>query len=80
MVHELCTLSYLSIPSIMESSICGEEKEPPSLFPPLDLLLTHNGLHDGIKATLRSVQVPGHWCLLDLLLLPQGMQELQTHK
>ncbi|KAF9410969.1 hypothetical protein HW555_010101 [Spodoptera exigua] len=55
-------ITNLSVASIMETSVCGENKKSPSLVSPADLLLAHHGLHDRVEPSFGGVQVARHVC------------------
>lgn len=45
---------------IVESCVRGEHEESSCLVPPPDHVLAHDGLHDGVEAALRRVEVTRH--------------------
>ena len=58
----------LAVAGVVEAGVRGEDEELAGLLPPADLLLAHDGLHDGVEAALGGVEVTGHLGALDLAL------------
>ena len=63
---------HLSVSGVVEAGVGGEDEQSAGVAPPPDLLLTHNRLHDGVKAALRRVQVTGDLGLAHLPLQRSG--------
>lgn len=51
---------YLSITSVVETSVSRENQKTTSTISPSNAFLTNNSLHDGIKTTFGGIQVTGH--------------------
>ena len=62
---------HLSVSGVVEAGVSGEDQQSAGVAAPPDLLLTHDRLHDGVKAALRRVQVPGDLGLAHLPLQGQ---------
>lgn len=58
----------LAVAGVVEAGVGREDEELAGLLPPADLLLAHDGLHDGVEAALGGVEVAGDLGALDLAL------------